>query len=224
MSEGATPPLLPHERLFVGGKEGVWGERRPRVDREDLPQGWQDTKPHPWRRYFARQIDTAISGVVAEVALIWGLSAVDPEAGGRLVNFLSTTGLYLQTMIIVALAVLPNALMIGLSGVSIGKWIFGIRVQNRNGKPIGVLRAIEREFRVLVVGLGLGVPVISLATLIASLMGLASRGATGWDREMGNVVAQRPNNVLQIVLSCLGVAAYVAMAVGLVIYRTQRGG
>ncbi len=223
MGEGATPPLLPHERLFAGGKDQIWGERRPNAGKENLPPGWQDTKPHPWRRYFSRQLDTAISGLIAEVVLIWGLSAVDPEAGGRLVNILTTVGIYFQTMIIVALAVVPNALIVGLSGSSIGKWIFGIRVQRPDGRPIGVVRAVEREIRVLVWGLGLGIPLISLITMIASCMGLVEKGSTGWDRDMRNVIAQRPNNVVQIVVNLLGVGAYVGLLIGLAIYRVRRG-
>lgn len=217
------PPALPHERLFAGRSNQIWGERRSSVAKEDLPPGWQDAKPHPWRRYFARQLDTAISGLVAEVALLWGLSAVDPELGGRVAQILTTVGIYFQTMIIVTLAVVPNALIIGLSGSSIGKWIFGVRVQRSNGKPIGVPRALEREIRVLVMGLGLGIPLISLITMIGSFTGLVEVGSTGWDRDMRNVVAQRPNNLGQIVLSLLGVAAYVGLAVGLVLYRVRGG-
>ena len=223
MGAGATPPLLPHERLFAGGNEQIWGERRPSAGKENLPPGWQDTKPHPWRRYFARQLDTTISGLIAEVVLIWGLSAVDPEAGGHLVNILTTVGVYFQTMIIVALAVVPNALIVGLSGTSIGKWIFGIRVQRPDGRPIGVVRAVEREIRVLVGGLGLGIPLISLVTMITNCMGLVEKGSTGWDRDMRNVIPQRPNNVAQIVLSLLGFCAYAGILVGLLVYRAHRG-
>jgi uncharacterized RDD family membrane protein YckC len=221
MGQGAIPPPLPHERLFAGGNELTWGERRPRVDKETLPKGWQDLKPHPWRRYFARQLDTTISGLIAEVVLIWGLSAVDPEVGGRVAVILSTTGIIFQTMIIVALAVVPNALILGLSGSSLGKWIFGIRVQRRNGRPIGVFNALQREIRVLVMGLGLGIPLISLITMIASFTGLVETGQAGWDRDMENVVAQRPNNFVQVVLSILGIGIYVAMGVGLVLYTRQ---
>ncbi len=216
MTEGAIPPPLPHERLFAGGNELIWGERRPRIAKEDLPKGWQDIEPHPWRRYFARQLDTAISGLIAEVALLWGLAAIDPELGGRVAQILSTAALPFQTIIIVALAVIPNALILGLSGSSLGKWIFGIRVLKRNGKPIGVFRALVREIRVLVMGLGLGIPLISLITLIGSYMGLSEKGATGWDRAMENVVAQRRNHFGQIVLSMLGIGFYVALLLGLV--------
>lgn len=223
MSEGATPPALPHEQLFIGRDDLMGRRRRPQISKDDLPAGWRDTEPHPWRRYFARRLDTVISGVIAEVALIWGSAAIDPEVGGRIVSILTGANLIFQTMIIVALAVIPNAVIIGLSGCSIGKWIFGIRVLKPNGKPIGLFRGLEREIRVLVMGLGLGIPGISLITMIGSMMGLGEKGSTAWDRDMKLVVAQRGNHFGQVALGVFGVALYVAILAGLALLKMRQG-
>ena len=223
MSEQATPPALPHEQLFVGGNSLMWGNSRPSASKSDLPPGWGDTEPHPWRRYFARQLDTVICGVFGEVAVLWAVLAINPELGGRIAHVLVTTNVFLQAPIIVALAVIPNAVLIGLSGCSIGKWIFGVRILKADGRPIGVLKGLERELRVMVIGLGLGIPLLSIIAMIASMMGLGAKGATGWDRSMKLVVAQRPNQFGQVVLSVIGVCAYAALQIGFVLYRARPG-
>ena len=223
MSEQATPPALPHERLFVGRHDVMWGNGRPGVSRPDLPAGWADTAPHPWRRYFARLLDTAISGVFAEIAVLWALLAINPELGGRIAHAVATSNPVIQTPLIVALAVIPNAVIIGLSGCSIGKWIFGVRVLKPDGRPIGVLKGLGRELRVTVMGLAFGIPLLSFITMIASMTGLRETGVTGWDRSMKLVVAQRPNTLGQWVLNVLGVCAWLALYLGLLAF-TARGG
>ena len=75
----------------------------------------------------------------------------------------------------------------------------------------------------MVMGLGLGIPLLSIVTMIASMTGLGEKGATGWDRSMKLVVAQRPNKLGQWVLSVLGVCAYIALQVGFVAYRARGG-
>jgi hypothetical protein len=74
--------------------------------------------------------------------------------------------LLLRERMLTLAAVIPGyAPMIGLTGVSIGKWLFGGKVVKPSGKPIGVLAAFGRELQVWFHGLFFGVPLISLFTL-----------------------------------------------------------
>lgn len=220
----ASPPPLPHERLFIDANAWAWGptEARPREDA--APSGWRDRKPHPWRRYLARQFDTVVSGLLGLVVLEFGLSAADPELGARFAGLLTKTqGMLLSTAVIVVLATIGNAVLIGLSGTSIGKWMFGIKVLTKDGRPIGVFRAFVREVRVAVMGMGLGLPLLSLIAGIAGFAKLTAEGATGWDKAMKLDVAQRPNGLFQIFLGLVGFALLIATVAGLAVYSAELG-
>lgn len=49
-----------------------------------------------------------------------------------------------QNLIITAFFVVEVALLTGLLGTTIGKRVFGLKVENPNGRPIGVPRAFVR--------------------------------------------------------------------------------
>ena len=49
-----------------------------------------------------------------------------------------------DTLVISAFFIVEVALTTGLVGYSIGKRVLGMRVENRDGEPIGVLRALVR--------------------------------------------------------------------------------
>ncbi|MCD9197484.1 RDD family protein [Aeromicrobium wangtongii] len=49
-----------------------------------------------------------------------------------------------QTFIIIGFFILEVGLLSGLLGRSIGKRVMGLRLENRNGQPIGVPRALLR--------------------------------------------------------------------------------
>jgi hypothetical protein len=65
--------------------------------------------------------------------------------------------------------------------------------------------------RVLVIGLGLALPIISLITLFNSYSMLVDNQATSWDEDQENVVVHRPAGVLQAVLAVIGFAAVIAI-------------
>lgn len=177
------------------------------------PRGWTDTTPRPWRRYFARLTDNLLIGAVLWMALAVVAYLVDPRATERAFALLShpAAGL-VEAMLTLALVLPAQVLMIGLTGLTPGKWIFGVRVL-RDGRPIGVPAAIVRELGVWTRGLGLGAPIVTLVTLATSYAHLVRRGAAPWDAR--NLVVHRPVNVLQVLLLLLAVPALLTVFVGL---------
>jgi hypothetical protein len=126
--------------------------------------------------------------------------------GGRIID-----------IVLSLVAAIPgNAAMIGLTGASIGKWIFGIRVM-RDGKPIGFANALAREFKVWWRGLGAGVPLVSLATLAHAFRQLTDNRITSWDNDQSNTVVHRaeslPATISMWAAAALIVAGYVALRV-----------
>lgn len=176
---------------------------------------WNDTGSHPWRRYAARVADTLLLGIP-----MWFLLAVV----GYLVAPLSTESfllwmsrpegrlaeVFLSTVLVIPL----SAALIGKTGLSPGKWAFGVRV-SKDGLPIGFRAALKREVGVWIYGWGLGLPIVVLVTTIRSYVKLQVDGETRWDAEGGHVVSHRPQTAATIVWMWLAAVMIVALSIGL---------
>jgi uncharacterized RDD family membrane protein YckC len=176
---------------------------------------WVDTKPHPWRRYFARAIDVVVVGGLtwAVIGIVFGL--VNPAGAMAFFALFDGPGGRILDLILTLLATVPGtALMVGLTGLSVGKWLFGVKVVRRDGRPIGVLAGVMRELNVFFAGFGAGVPFVSLFTLINSFRRLTSDGHAAWDEPKRVVVLHRPMNALQVVLMCLAIPFLIAARIG----------
>jgi hypothetical protein len=183
---------------------------------------WRDTRPHPWRRYFARMLDMVIVGLLTWQVIEVALALIAPDVEASLLAVLRQPyGMFLDAMATCAVVIPGNALMIGLTGLSIGKWVFGVKVTNRAGKPIGVGRALARELRVWMIGLGFGIPFITLITLLISIQHLGGARSTPWDKAQRNLVVHRAEGWGQTVLSVLGVTVFVAVEIALRVLALQ---
>ena len=82
--------------------------------------------------------------------------------GGRAAgNSAETAGILLAVLLaVVNLVVLP-----GLTGMTLGKWATGLRIERDDGAPIGLLRAFVRHF----VGYPLSFALLGLGFLIAAV-------------------------------------------------------
>lgn len=226
-------PLTPsawrdrREALAHGGP-GAWdglalesGRRPPELAVED--DGWQSTKPAPWRRYFARILDTMIFGFLSSAVMAASMGVLDPALFEK---FYGRNGLFqnavLATLFVLIVAMPFEALVIGLTGTSIGKWIFGVRITRKSGRPIGFARSLGREVGVWFYGFGLGVPVVSLITLIVSYLRLKDQGVARWDAGRPWLVTYRPSGTLQWILSVSGFLCWIGLLVGFSILGARR--
>jgi uncharacterized RDD family membrane protein YckC len=169
-------------------------------------EGWTDTSAHPWRRFFARAFDNLVIG-----GLLWfGLSAIgfmlSPTVSERVFGlFDNPFGRLLDGVLTAAMMVPVLAVVIGLSGGSPGKWIFGVRVADRQGRPLGPIAALVREAKVWAFGLGAGIPIVTLFTLASSKAALEQDGHARWDDRARVQVTHRPDHAVQRVLTFLGI-------------------
>lgn len=176
--------------------------------------GWNDAAPHPVRRYLARLVDIGAFGLVAMSAVFLVLYTLAPDTGARLTQALgSTPGRSLDLFLTVALSSLLAALPLGLTGSTLGKWLFGIRVVDADGHPIGVALALRREWRVLWQGLAMGLPLVSLVTLGLAYRRLVRVGRTRWDEALDLHVRHRPLGPTQGMLAVVGLLSVAALFV-----------
>ncbi|HWS79229.1 MAG TPA: RDD family protein [Thermomonas sp.] len=171
------------------------------------------SEPRPWPRYFARVIDSVLFGAVAMFVLALTLAFTTEKGAERLVGATEGVGgLLVSNMLMYLLALLPIGCLLALAQTP-GKWLFGIRVRNRDGSRMRLWKALKREAWVLVRGVGLGFPVVTLFTHIASYTDLKEEGLTAWDRSLGCSVQHAPATWLWWIRATLGGLLVLAVTV-----------
>ncbi len=177
--------------------------------------GWQYAGATPWRRYFARMFDTIVLGASIWFVLGTLLLLLD----GGLFDYVfeapsPADNLVVKSILTFALVLPVEAWMLGVSGTTPGKRLFGVRVTRSDGDAIGFVRALRREGRVLLQGLALGIPLFSMIAMIVAFFRLKSEGVAGWDAGKPWVVTGRAPGVVQALLFVAGVLLLIAILVG----------
>jgi uncharacterized RDD family membrane protein YckC len=160
----------------------------------ELLKNWHTLPVHPWRRYFAILIDIPILGVSTWFLLFFILYMLNPSLGDFLVAKSETLNPIVDSFITTFIGCLVSGVILGKTGTTPGKLIFGITVRNIYGHPIGIKNGIERCLQVWTKGLGVGIPIISLFTLFSSKSYLEKNGNTRWD-DAGKYTVYYKNSV-----------------------------
>lgn len=121
-------------------------------------------------------------------------------------------GMLLSNMLAFLLALLPIACLLAFAQTP-GKWRFGIRVRNADGSRMRLWTSLKREAWVVVRGVGLGFPVVTLFTQVSSFTDLKEEGITAWDRKLGCQVHHAPATWFWWVRASIGGAFVVAATV-----------
>jgi len=123
--------------------------------------------PRPWLRYWARTVDVLMAFVVS------GLY--------RWHN-------YFSVLIGMLLWIPFEAAFLSSCGTTPGKWLFNIRLSDKEGSRLPFATCLRRAFAVVLKGQGLGIPMVSLFTGIFAYRTLNSKGRTSWDAQYGVIV------------------------------------
>jgi uncharacterized RDD family membrane protein YckC len=170
---------------------------------------WSTSPPHPWRRYFARMVDISINGILFFFCFGFILELLAPNAADDFFSiFAGPGGRVLDAIVTTFSAGFVTAVFIGLSGSSLGKWLFGVRVTDMQHRPIGYKTAFKREMMIWIRGLALGIPLIALFTLSSAYKKLLKDGRTSWDEQLNCLVTYRPDSTKQYVLGCVGLLLF----------------
>lgn len=174
-----------------------------------IPQYWNDTTAHPWRRFGARFFDMMLSKLLSLVVVFAVILALPVDVSRSFILLVGSQPTPVQLIIIgsvltTIISVLINAVQIGLVGSSIGKWFFGVKVLNSEHKPMGFKLAFKRELMVLYRGLGFNIPIILAITKLISYVKLRQNGITSWDRDLHCIVLHKSMGFLQVLLYIVG--------------------
>jgi uncharacterized RDD family membrane protein YckC len=159
-----------------------------------VPAVIANSLPRPWMRYWARMFDLMIAG--AAFAIVMRAAGIDVAHWNHFV---------FSCLALIFWAPCEAALLCAC-GTTPGKSMFNIRVATRNGSPLRFPQALGRSFAVFIIGLGFGMPIIAVTTLIAAWWKLSRHGRTTWDDQNDTVVTRQPlekAHILMIALNCI---------------------
>ena len=155
----------------------------------DRPRALSAT--HPWHRLAARAVDFILYLLVLSAPV----QALAPEFVARVqadpakVPPLVSIGV---TLVLGVAVVLFDALLLHLRGTTPGKSLFGLRVVNAEGGRPSLGQSLSRSARVWVIGMGAGLPFLSIIAPIAAYVRLASHRRTLWDEAVDLQVEHTP--------------------------------
>ena len=178
--------------------------------------GWRTQPTTPWRRYAARILDIGFNGALGYFVIGIVFYAIAPATADQVFTLLEDQdGLLVDVFLTAILASIISGCLIGVTGMTLGKLIFGVKVTRPDGSIPGLGAGLARDISVLVRGMGFGIPIIVLITMLVSYQRLKNSGSTSWD-EGKYVVWHRSSGSGQYVLNVIGIVLILVMhAVGL---------
>lgn len=139
---------------------------------------------YPWRRLYARLIDTLLISSACGFASGYFLAAafnIDIERlfGDSIMPWVALSA---------AGVLVIETLLLYTTGTTPGKALFGIRVKGRSGENPDLNESFQRSFLANLWGQGALIPGLSLITYPANYFLLRKNGTAHWDREVGTTV------------------------------------
>lgn len=131
----------------------------------------QSPPPRPWKRWFARIVDTTL----AALGLGIGLAVFAPESG-----FFESS--IRATLFVLATWLVIESIVLALFGTTPGKALMNVELTRANGERLSFRQAFERSARVWAFGMAGGLPIVGLVAMAMAYRKLRSDGRTSWDR------------------------------------------
>lgn len=146
---------------------------------------------HPWIRYWARYIDIIIFSLIFGIFLAIFIPSV-----------LDSSDVFL-TIIILFVWIFAESVLLSSWGTTPGKWLLKIKLAWHPNRKPDFSVALNRSFGVWLKGLGLGIPIVSLFTLISSYNHLTKEGITHWDRDGHFTITHGKIGIFRIIVAII---------------------
>lgn len=194
----------------------------PPLEVED--DGWQWIKPAPWRRYLARTLDVLTLGSLVWMSITLIVASLSKSAFEILFAHGGVASMPLVISVVTMACLVPlHALLIGTCGMTLGKWLFGVRITRRNGNAMGIRAAMRRELHVFGSGLAAGIPLLAFFTMLIAYNVLSKTSVATWDRDRDWVVTQREPGHVQTAMCAFGVCLWILLLAWLTYLRKGAG-
>jgi len=166
------------------------------------------------RRFIARQLDLYFCALPISLLLVFGLGMVLPES--ILDAFISLAKHPIGALIVLNfLSLLIESWLLSSTGSTLGKWLLGITVLDKDGGRLSFYRAMERTSNVLLKGTALNVPIISMLANVVAYFNIKKTGTASWDSDTSSIVTYKKMSIGHIVASIIVAVLVVMMLMAL---------
>jgi len=161
-------------------------------------------KLHLARRFWARMVDLQIHITVCWMFLYF----TNRDIGAILVS-------PWLALLLMSSWIPIEAALVHFHGTTPGKWLLGIRVRNDDGTPLSGRQSLWRSIRILIAGLGLGLPFVMPLCMIISFWVTHRLRRSLWDHMGGHFLDIKPIRLFRYlaIVAVLFVASQLQVAV-----------
>ena len=135
---------------------------------------------NPWRRYFARTLDLVIYNLLwtAFIAFVFNVNVAIRSNFGNIVDS------YIAFVIMLFL----EPLLLHFFGSTLGKSIFGFRVERSDGSRLSYREGLERTWGVISSGMGYNIPIYNLIRAWKSYTLCTEYETQPWDEQISYTI------------------------------------
>lgn len=128
---------------------------------------------HPWRRYFARMLDMLIYSIIwtAFLAFVFHVNVSDRSGIDGI----------LDTLVELIMMLFLEPLLLHVYGTTPGKFIFGLRIDNKESEHLSYAEGLERTFSMIGTGMGFNIPIYNLICYWKSYRICSENEILPWD-------------------------------------------
>lgn len=131
---------------------------------------------YPWRRYFARMLDLFLYSLLWSMFLAFVLHVNLSNRSGL--------GILLDSVVGLLLMIFLEPLLLSRFGTTLGKAIFGLKLQDPNGERLSYGEGLQRTWSVLGHGMGYCIPIYNLVRLWKSYDLCSRQEEQPWDAHL----------------------------------------
>ena len=148
----------------------------------------------PWVRYFARLLDILIFSAIVVFPVLYFLIKSENLIIAQ--DFITEVIINVIAMFIFCFY---QAGVTRIFGSTPGKALMKINLLNAHGGPLTYKELLKREFGIYTSAMALGIPLLSLFSLLWAMKKLATTGKTFWDEEGGFIVRHQVIGTVRII-------------------------
>jgi len=205
LQEQKTPPAT----VFLTSEETINTKKRNAEEDENV-----SLETHPWRRCFARVYDISICFAII-FAIYVALVEPYPMNGYDVIKFCAFI------FIAAWLGFVIDTLVMTLFNTTIGKLLFNIKVKSNKALKITFGEYFDRNMNVLIKGLWLCIPLISIVPLVKNYEDLMKNKSTQWDRKLDISVHCNKISIVRWLSICIVGAAIIVVAYKYNVYLSE---
>ncbi len=157
----------------------------------------QHPKPRIWVRFWARIFDYLLFAFV--IGVITALMRIPVY---------NLAYLYLPVIFIWAII---ESILLSTWGTTPGKWLLKVHVRSQDGHKLTFRDSLSRAFSVWFIGVGAGLPIVFLITMIVASVKLSNTGHTTWDRQQSLSVSHGHIGVIRSLIAIVIIAFFILL-------------